>query len=608
MEHGLAQKAVRAAFLISALLFGFFVYSLTGQAINITTYSDTLSTSAPELYANHTIDFTIGSAIPAGGWITITPEAGSFTVATSSFDADNVELYVNTGAGYSSRLATTTATLVYDGIAITSGSSGNVTYTLNDTTGIPSGARLRMLIGDHTTNATTSDVGIQNPSATGTFPIAIRYGGGTGGDARALVAIVEQVGVGPVDTTEDIPPVRFNGAPSGELSGTISAAEVSLETDEFSTCRYSTTAGIAYSAMGLQFSNTGSVFHSFTVTGLTNDTTYTYYVRCTDDEGNENTDDYTIQFTIPVAPEGEPGEGDENSGGEDDGSGSGSTGGGGGSSSGDNDSSESGSGGSSGGGSGGGGTNSSDLPYESGDGRVVINGYAFPNSTVTILVDGTSALTERANSSGQFTATIDEIARGVYTFGVYATDSQDVKSSTFTTTFTVTGARGSTLSNVNLMPTIQVSPDPVQPGQTLTFSGYAIPDSAVEIETRREGSGGSVTSLTATSNGSGFWSTTVDTSGFARDTWKVRARSTQPDGGRSTNFSQYTFYGVGAEAQEPTSTSDLNRDGRVNLIDFSILLFHWNTAGGSSDPPADINRDGRVSLTDFSIMIFNWSG
>ena len=51
-------------------------------------------------------------------------------------------------------------------------------------------------------------------------------------------------------------------------------------------------------------------------------------------------------------------------------------------------------------------------------------------------------------------------------------------------------------------------------------------------------------------------------------------------------------------------SADLNRDGKVNLIDFSIMLFHW----GNPDPVADINEDGTVDLTDFSILLFNWTG
>jgi hypothetical protein len=53
--------------------------------------------------------------------------------------------------------------------------------------------------------------------------------------------------------------------------------------------------------------------------------------------------------------------------------------------------------------------------------------------------------------------------------------------------------------------------------------------------------------------------------------------------------------------------SDLNCDGRVNLTDFSILLFYWNQAN-PANARADINRSGVVDLTDFSIMLYDWTG
>jgi len=63
--------------------------------------------------------------------------------------------------------------------------------------------------------------------------------------------------------------------------------------------------------------------------------------------------------------------------------------------------------------------------------------------------------------------------------------------------------------------------------------------------------------------------------------------------------------GVGTTASKDTGNrSDLNKDGKVNLVDFSILLSFW----GSSDPDADINQDGTVNLADFSILLFNWTG
>lgn len=50
---------------------------------------------------------------------------------------------------------------------------------------------------------------------------------------------------------------------------------------------------------------------------------------------------------------------------------------------------------------------------------------------------------------------------------------------------------------------------------------------------------------------------------------------------------------------------DINRDGRVDLVDFSILLYNW---GMPKNPQADFNEDGVVDLVDFSIMLYHWTG
>jgi hypothetical protein len=589
-----------------------------GEAATIHENKDTLSSSAPNAYANHTLQFKTTVAIPPGGFVRFIPEDGLFTIPASDLDHENVELLVSTSSGYVARDATTTADVTTDGVTITPGTSGQIEVTLNNTVGIPAGAYMRLKIGDHTTLGTSSDLGIQNPSATGTIPYYIEAGsGGTVGRVKGLVVIVDQVNVGPIDTTEFDPPVRFNGAPTGTISGTTQNVVLSIETDEFAQCRYDTASGTPYFSMGNEFSQTFRIVHAITF-AVTTETTYTFYIRCIDDENNVNTDDYIITFTVPEFPQGQPGDSGDNEG-QGTGTGTGSSGSGGGTGSGGSGSSGgSGGGTGTGGGSSGSGSNGSNgedgggfgsgQPYQSGDGQVIITGYAFPRSTVTILVDGGEAGSVTADANGNFSETIDDIARGVYTFGIYATDRQAVRSSTFSTTFLVTGGRGSTLSNVNIMPSIKVTPNPVTPGQPITMTGFAIPNAVVTLENQKDKSAVTLKTYTANSDSSGAWTYTLDSTGFTNGTYKVRAKAEQTTGEMvKTNYSNFTFYGVGEAAQAPRS-SDLNRDGKVNLIDFSILLFHWNTAGGSSNPPADINGDGKVSLTDFSIMIFNWTG
>ncbi len=600
-------------------------------------YKDTISDSAPEAQANHTFSFTLATDVSPSSRFEFTPPAGFETLtATSTFDSRNVELRVNG----TPRPATSTAAWDYDGVSITSGSPGLITYTLAPNVSLSAGDQIEFRIGNHTTNsqgysetynATTTSTTtiyadiepIKNSVTTGTHQFNMEiYDGGLVGNAGFLIHVHQRVTMPGVDTTEEIPPYRFNPAPTSTVGGTTLSVEISLETDEFAICRWAPTANVAYLAMTNTFDNTGLIFHS-TVVAVTPGTLMQFYVRCIDDEGNFNVDDFIIQFAVNDAPTGQ-----SNTDGSTSGNGTGTgnsgtgTGAGGGGTSGESDGEEpeeggeSGTGGSGGGGGGGrggntgdtagGGFESSDAPYRSGDARVIISGFAFPNSTVTVLVDGNIAETTRTNSSGVYSVTLDEIARGVYTFGVYAVGGDTIRSSTFSTSFTVTGGRTSELTNINVSPSIKVTPDPVEPGQTLTVSGYALPNSTVTIQNGKQNVKASMKESTATADGSGKWSTTIDTSGFSKGTYQVRAKSAKTDG-TTTSYSAYTLYGVG-ETVSVTLNSDLNRDGRVNLTDFSILLFWWNSNGGDSDPPADINRDGRVNLTDFSILLFNWSG
>ena len=95
-----------------------------------------------------------------------------------------------------------------------------------------------------------------------------------------------------------LPPPRSGGQPAGVLLATTTEATLSLVTDDDATCRYGTTAGVAYASMANTFSTTGGTAHSTLLTGLASGTTYNYYVRCQDSTGKTNTDDYVISFAV----------------------------------------------------------------------------------------------------------------------------------------------------------------------------------------------------------------------------------------------------------------------------------------------------------------------
>lgn len=607
-------------------------------ARNINQYKDTISTSAPNKEANHTLSFFTNIDIGPGAVLEIIPPTDFEVTSDSTFsELRNVELRVNGTLRDVGAVQTATD----DVVEITPGVPGLIKYTLNTTSGWTTGSEIEIKIGNHTSRArkvavtsfdsflgVTTTVPadtkpIRNSSNIGEQTVTVRINDGVEvANAGFVIALIETVGVSPVDTTEDIPPLRFNGAPTGTLSGTTRSVEVTLETDEFSICKYSSTPGVSYDLMTDVFGNTSKIFHNKVVSVLPA-VVYRFYVRCMDDEFNKNIDDYVISFDISATPTGV-----SNANGTTSGNGTGSgnngtgSGSGGGGASGASDGQQpttggsiglGGSGGGGGGGSGGGsgvngggGFETTDGPYRSGDAQVTISGFTAPRSTVTTLVDGKIAQTATAGTNGEFSITILAIARGAYTFGIYSTDAAKVRSSTFSTSFTVTGARASALSNILIAPTVLATPDPVNPGQVLTLSGYAVPNAALAIDNEKEGNTSSRKSFTAQSNAAGVWSVTVDTNGLAAGTYKARAKATLVSG-LGTNYSTYTLYGVG-QAADRGLNSDLNRDGKVNLVDFSILLFWWGTAGGDSNPPADINADTKVNLTDFSILLFNWTG
>ena len=70
----------------------------------------------------------------------------------------------------------------------------------------------------------------------------------------------------------------------------------------------------------------------------------------------------------------------------------------------------------------------------------------------------------------------------------------------------------------------------------------------------------------------------------------------------------YMFFGpvIPRDIAEAPCTVDYNGDGRVDLVDFSILIFWFNKS--PVPPDIDCNADGKVDIVDFSIVAYYWTG
>ena len=81
------------------------------------------------------------------------------------------------------------------------------------------------------------------------------------------------------------------------LSAGATSVVLFAETNERATCRYLNTTGGSFATMN-NFTRSGRVSHSIILTGLSDGTTYNYYIQCQDETGNLNSTNYHVRFSV----------------------------------------------------------------------------------------------------------------------------------------------------------------------------------------------------------------------------------------------------------------------------------------------------------------------
>jgi hypothetical protein len=249
-----------------------------------------------------------------------------------------------------------------------------------------------------------------------------------------------------------------------------------------------------------------------------------------------------------------------------------------------------------GGGGGGGGGGAPPSPTIT---KVIIKGKAYPGAEITLLEDGTIATNEKADFSANFRIEIKDITPGIWTFSLWAEDQEGRKSTTFSFTTSVAEDVTTTISGIFLPPTIELSKVNLQKGESLDIFGQTAPESEISISVESE----EIVKKTEADE-KGNWDYTFDTSLLDKGSHTTRAKSSSLEGLLSS-FSKILSFYVGEGAPEIIEAgADFNNDGRIDLIDFSILLYWW----GEVNENIDLNGNGIVDLADFSIMLYWWTG
>lgn len=248
---------------------------------------------------------------------------------------------------------------------------------------------------------------------------------------------------------------------------------------------------------------------------------------------------------------------------------------------------------------GGGGSGSQATP----SGTVRISGFSFPGAKITLLKDGQVATSLNANNDGTFVIVVNSLNFGTYQFAVFAEDRDGITSSPHVINVPVYAATSYIYSGIVIPPTIRTNTTSVGTGQSAVVFGYVAPGATVYID---------VPGLY------NLGSTVADSSGFYR--FEVRDvlapgeymfRTRAQVGAEMSFYSKPVtiIYYTGATPPGPSQIGqcvDYNKDRRVNLVDFSILLFWLNKA----NPPKhiDCNGDEIINIRDFSILMYFWTG
>ncbi len=250
------------------------------------------------------------------------------------------------------------------------------------------------------------------------------------------------------------------------------------------------------------------------------------------------------------------------------------------------------------GGGGGGGGNVS-----SGYGSVIVSGLGYPGATIVILKDGGIGAKTTADPGGAFNVLLSGIRATHYTIGVYAEDIAGRKSPPYSFPVTLADQVTVTIANVFLAPTIGVDKSVVAQGEPIGIFGSSAPQAQVNIYVH------SAHEFVekVTSNTSGAWFKQFDTSFLEIGDHSTFSRAVLSSQVTTTSLTVPFIVGTTSVPIETLGRSDLNNDGRVNITDFSMLLYFWQKTPPQGSK-ADILKDGIVNSTDLSIMLYDWTG
>ncbi len=255
-----------------------------------------------------------------------------------------------------------------------------------------------------------------------------------------------------------------------------------------------------------------------------------------------------------------------------------------------------------GGGGGGGGGYSSGGLYIIPQTSINFSGYAYPLSQVVLLKDGLKAASTVAGPDAKFNISLTNLTPGNYTFSIYGLDKDKRRSSLFNFNIYLSKGASTSISGIFIAPTIDVNKTVVKRGEDITIFGQSCPYSEITLVVSSE----KKIFRKTKSDKEGIYLYNLETTYLEEGKHYTKAKARLEN--TVSPYSPLITFNVGKSnlSGQRKIIGDLNNDNRVDLVDFSILIYWYE----KPNPPSylDLNNDNIVNLVDFSIMVYYWTG
>ncbi len=241
----------------------------------------------------------------------------------------------------------------------------------------------------------------------------------------------------------------------------------------------------------------------------------------------------------------------------------------------------------------------------------LFSGRAYPKLTVTLLKDAQVTATAIAGADASFEISLTGLTAGNYIFSVYSEDTKGRRSSLLTFPVGITSGATTNVSGIFIAPTITTDKETVKRGDNVTILGQSAPQADIVISVNSDEEYFAKT----ISDKSGLYAYNFDTSPLEAGEHYTKSKALIGNM-LASGYSSAINFKVGAKTVEREELpkkiqvkADLNNDGKVNLVDFSILSYWYKRPlTEKAQATVDLNGDKKVDLKDFSIMAYYWTG